>query len=156
MKIKIIDNVHYGVSREATEDQWDRDDTYEDHNIEGIEVPKSKNAYYDLEVGFDILHGVDYYLLYGIYNTGDSFGHDDGRIEFVDLYEDRNVAEDNAKRLRKHNDDNRNDFMKDGYYSAKLLHESGKEYDFHVPWKGYFENLSYLEVVAVRTASSKF
>lgn len=147
-KVKIVDNIHYGVSREATENQWDRDDTYEDHNIEGIEVVKT--GFYDVEVGFDILHGMDYYLLYGIYSTGDSFGHDEGRIEFVDLYEDREVAEENAKRLRAHNDEKKDSF------STKLLHENGKEYDCHVPWKGYFERLSYLEVKSVQTASSRF
>lgn len=149
-KVKIVDNVHYDVSREATESEWDRDDTYEDHNVEGIEVVKTKSGFYDVEVGFDILHGMDYYLLYGIYSTGDSFGRDEGRIEFVDLYEDREVAEENAKRLRAHNEE------KEYTYSTKLLHESGKEYDYHTPWKGFFEYLSYLEVKSVQTASSRF
>ena len=147
-RINVIDEVFYGVSREGDpNDTWDRDSTYEDHNVTGIRVVE---GYSDLEVGFTPEPNKDYWLLYGIYSTGDSFGTDDGRISYVDLYEDRGVAEENAKRLRKHNEGN------EDCYSCKLIHESGKEYQFHVPWKGYFERLSYLEVKAVRIGGSRF
>ena len=146
-RVKVIDNVYGGITEEANpNDSWSRDSTYEDHNIEGIRVV---DGYYDLEVGFEVEPGRDYWLLYGIYSTGDSFGTDDGRIEFVDLYEDRLVAEENAKRLRKHNDEGEG-------FSCELVHESGKDFQFHVPWKGYFERLSYLEVQPVRVGGSRF
>ena len=154
--VKIVDDVSYSSDPYPDdydyEDRWARrPDDYEDHSIKGVSVVED-GKYYDLEVGFEVERGEEYFLLYGVYSTGSSFSHTEGKIEFVDLYTDRDVAEENAKRLRKHYDEGGSGF------SCKLLHESGKEYDFCTPWKGYFESLSYLEVepVHVVTESSRY
>ena len=150
-QIQVIDRVYTYVTREGDpEDRWDRDSTGESHDIQGIRVV-DENDYFDLTVDFEVVDDRDYYLLYGIYSTGDSFGHDEGRIQFVDLYESREVAEENAKRLRKHNDGDSDDG-----YTATLVTEEGKDHEFYVPWKRYFERLSYLEVEPVRVGASRF
>jgi len=135
--INIVDNDYVVVTRHADPDErWDGDDLSMDHSIEGFNLVE---GYGDLEVGFEPDFDKTYFLLYGIYSTGDSFHHEEGRIEFVDLYEDREVAWENYRRLEKSNE-----------YTVTLKHESGKEYGFYVPWRGYFENLSSLDVLAVR------
>ena len=130
VNVRIIDETYGGVSREATEDEWDRDDTYTDHNIQGFRAVKEKD-YYDLSVGFDVKKYKHYYLVYVIYDTGDSFGRDDGQIEFVGLYQDRSVAEENKRRIDKNE--------KVDSFSVKLVTEDDEEFDCHTPWKGYFE-----------------
>ena len=136
--VQIVDDVYSEVTRHADpDDRWDADDTYTSHSIRGFKVVK---GYYDLAVGFEPSYDKTYFLLYATYSTGDSFSHHEGEIEFVDLYEDENVAYENLRRLQ----------QLEAGYSAKLLHENGEEYIFNVPWVGYFESLSDLEVTAIR------
>jgi len=47
------------------------------------------------------LPNTDYYLLYYRYGTGDSFGQDTGRIEFVGLYQDQELADKCAEAMNK-------------------------------------------------------
>ncbi len=149
-RVRVLDDVHYGVTQEANpEDSWDRDDTYESHHVQGVRAVGDKE-YFDLTVGFDIVDDKHYFLVYGIYSTGDSFGHDEGRIEYVGLYEDREVAEDNARRIERHARDYRDDSITDDdAYSVTLVTEDGAEYKVSVPWNGYFERLSYIEIERV-------
>lgn len=123
------------------------EDTYTSHDIESI-YEVGEKAYFDLTVNFDIVEGETYYLLYGIYSTGDSFNNHEGCIQFVDLYQTEEFAEANKEILEKHN------AAKDGSYTAKLLLENGKEYPFHVPWKGYFEVLNEVFIIPI-TAVTK-
>ena len=139
--VEIVDDEYTEVTRHADPDeQWDADDTDTSHCVRGFKV---SDRYYDLSVGFEPEYGKTYFLLYATYSTGDSFSNHGGRIEFVDLYEDENVAWENHRRLDRHGEG----------YSAKLLHESGEEYMFSVPWVGYFESLENLEVLAVQRMS---
>lgn len=136
--VEIVDRTYGEVTRHSDPDsQWDNDDTCTSHDIRGFKVTKD---YYDLTVEFEPNYDKTYFLLYATYSTGNSFSHHEGEIEFVDLFEDENVAYENLRRLERH---------KEGY-SVKLLHESGEEYSFSVPWIGYFESLSDLEVMAIR------
>jgi hypothetical protein len=135
--IRIIDKVYTTTIRECdSEDCWDRDDTSMDHDIIGFVVKEEKD-YGDISVNFDPKYDKEYYLLSVIYDTGDSFGRDEGQIEFIDLYENLAIAEENSRRIREDESDK---------YSVKLLHETGKEYDVHTPWKGYFEDLRGVEI----------
>jgi hypothetical protein len=76
-----------------------------------------------------------YYLVYAIYDTGDSFGRDEGRIEYIGLYSDLEVAHENERRCRE---------CVEGY-SVTLVTDSGKEYKVSTPWVGYFEHLQYVD-----------
>lgn len=63
-------------------DRWDRDDTASSYTINGI-VKVGEDEYQDLTVPYEVEKNTNYFLLYCVYSTGDSFGHDaDGRIEF--------------------------------------------------------------------------
>ena len=149
-RIIVIDDVGYEdlyEDRYDTEDPNGRPNTSESHYIRGIKVVDA-TKYSNLEVGFKVVPNKTYYLLYAIYSTGDSFGHDDGRIAFIDMFESKKVADANAKRLEKHYRAER------GYgknrYSVKLTNSTGKSYAYCPPWMGYFESLSNIEVKSVQ------
>lgn len=152
MEYEVINEQLGSVTRECnSDDPWDRDDTDTENYIQGIKLvdQSAKYHHFDGEVDFEIKPDTPYFLLCGIYSTGDSFGHDTGRIEFVDLYESEAFAEDMQKRLESHNAKNSGYSVREPQWTVKLKTESGKRFDFCVPWLGYFEALQYIEIIGV-------
>jgi hypothetical protein len=140
MKVKIIDNTYTEITREADpEDRWSGEDTDASHDILGLELT---NTYYDLDTEFPIELGVNYYLLYAIYSTGDSFSHHEGKIDFIQLYKTASKAEDARKILLSPRQEDK--------FSATIKTESGKHLQMHIPWDGYFESLTNLNIEEVR------
>ena len=140
-KIKIIDDTYGGVSRgRDNDDRWDRDDTYVEHSIKGFRIVKETD-YRDLVASFVPKKNTPYYLLYAVYDTGDSFGTDNGQIVFFDLYDNREVAETNSKILE--------DLTGEHDASVIIFENDFKPYKTSVPWLGYFESLQgvYVETV---------
>jgi hypothetical protein len=167
-KIQVVDEARLYVTEPGDpDDRWDRDNTATEHYIRGIRVVGEKD-YYDLQTAFDIDPKRPYFLMYAIYSTGDSFGHDEGRIEYVGLFEELEFAHENVARIRRHNEiyQQLNDrwyrsskqMSKEQLkkleksfepYTVRLVTEDGQEYDVHVPWHGYFERLIDVEVEPV-------
>lgn len=120
------------------EDRWDRASTSSSHSIEGFEVDVKWN---DLTVSFEPDFNVPYFLLYAVYSTGDSFGHDAGaNIEYFGLFEKYETAKLNEKRLKT---------MTDGG-PCTLLTDFGIDFDIFIPWFGYFERLDYIDIEKVQ------
>jgi hypothetical protein len=139
MYIKIINNSCTHVTRKSDpDDSWDRGNTDTYNDIQGIEIVE-KDDWYDLETEFDLIKGREYYLVYCEYTTGDSFGSDGGRIDFIQLYKTLDKAEACIKDLR----------GSDDKYSGKIIMESGRTLIYGIPWTGYFESLENLDVVYV-------
>ncbi len=129
------------------EDRWERANTSTQHYIYGFEVD---NGSFDLAVRFDPEFDVDYYLLFAVYSTGDTFGHDaGGNIEFLGLYEKDETAELNQKRVEAQSsmDEPEADYF---HSTVTLLSDFGIDYDFYIPWFGYFESLDYITIETVR------
>ena len=147
--IQILDKTYTETTRVGvSDDKWDRDDTRTDHNIIGFKIV-DENNYFDFEVKFNIDTNKEYYLLYVIYGTGDSFGRDDGQIEFVGFYENVNIAEENLKRIEEHYKKVKYDRKYDNY-DLILLNEENKEYKIRPPWLGYFENMDEIYIEGLR------
>lgn len=96
-------------------------------------------------VAFEPERGQVYHLLYAVYSTGDSFGTDYGRcFEVIGVYKDREVAEENLKRLEN------GPPRKYGEYAEPTvelkLEGSNKAQRYYRPWMGYFERLDRLEL----------
>jgi hypothetical protein len=161
-KVEVIKNCTEFVTRERNaQDSWDRGDTSTDWTIHGI---KSSRASYDLIVPFDVKFGKRYHLLYAIYSTGDSFGHNERAcFEAIGVYEDTAeslaMAFENKRRIEGHyyvygrsaqflpDPPSVEDYPEQ--FSITLLNSKGEEFKMHVPWCGYFESLEELEIKEV-------
>lgn len=144
--IEIIDDTHgHNTSEPNPTDQWDRASTHTDHNIRGFNVFPNEQ-YSDISVPYNPEKDTDYYLLYVVYSTGDSFGHDSGNnVEYIGLYteDELHIAKENERRIEAH------DQKKKGNLKL-LVPNKNTEFDIFVPWHGYFESLDYIEIESVR------
>lgn len=154
----------YGDITQAAdpEDSWSRDSTHTSWTVEAVE-PEPK--YPDVTACFPVPEGTTVYLLYLVYSTGDSFGHDeDGRIAFVDVWTTREKAEAAATIVREHADwykgvntrwspmtkEERLKYEKkfDNAYQVTVIRENGEPLQTYASWNGYFESVSYIEVAS--------
>jgi hypothetical protein len=144
VKIQIIDNDYTEITQRAdSDDKWDRDNTYTSHDIQGI---KKANIGYDLDTEFDVYPDIDYYLVYAIYDTGDSFGSDEGQIQFIFLYLDEKHAKKAVKDLLKEPKSNKYEDL----YSRIIITQYGKKLKVGISWEGYFETLTEVTYKKVR------
>lgn len=140
-----------GSGEDSNEPYRYRGSTHTTWSIDGVEIVE-KDEHNCLPARFEIEEGKFYYLLYGVYSTGDSFGHDaDAELELVEVFKDRTVAEVAAKTLREHHElANGRSAAKPpknfNMWSCSIKVDDGTSVDISIPWNGYFENLSYLEI----------
>lgn len=120
------------------EDRWSGEETCTDTSVWGFEVT-SEDKYWDGIAKFDLEYDKDYFLVYAIYSTGDSFSRHDGQFDVADLFE----TMDEAKEVKKILDG----FDKNGEGQTVQISEG---INYHVPWWGYFEYLEYVEIEVVR------
>lgn len=145
--IKVIKHSYTHCVRTANPDEeYDGDDYDTHHDIVGFKIA-SKTDCSDGSVSFTPKKGVDYFLLHVIYDTGDSFSQDNGKIEFMGLYESKEFVETVKQKLIEHNE-----LIKDAFDTIplELTTEDGREYQFTAPWQGYFEHFQYAEITAVQ------
>ena len=110
-------------------------------SIDGLELVPETEAY-DVMTLAPIKNGEEYYLLYAVYSTGDSFGWDrDDSIEFFGIYTNKELAEENMVTLR---DSNSHDVMLKRELADGSVVEDDKDF---IPWIGWGTSLSYLEVM---------
>lgn len=137
-QITVVYDTYTEITREADPDErWDGDNTYEHHTIHGV---KHVDKWGDVYVTFTPEKNKTYYLLYVLYNAGDSFHREENRISFINLYESYECAELNKKRIE---EQGRN-------YTFNLVTEEGKEYKLSNPGNGYFERITRVEIEEVR------
>jgi hypothetical protein len=143
--ISVVDYVdEYITSYADPDDEWGRDSTAQSHSIQGISIHPN---YGDLDVSFDVLPNQTYYLLYYLYETGDSFGSDSGRIEFVCLYNDQTLAEKSCASMNKFN---RNDRNKQGHVNpVTIWNDLGQPYQEHIN-DDYFGGFEVAGVISVQ------
>jgi len=140
--IEVLADSYCDVTREADpEDSWSRESTSWD--VTGLRLV-GDHGYHTVEVGFEPKKGKVYHLLFAVYSTGDSFGHDEGRcFEAIGVYKDRKVAEENEKRLRSVPKE------KEKFDAVGLKTEGLGVHKYNRPWMGYFESLDRLEVLSL-------
>jgi len=126
----------YYVSEPDPESSWDNGSTAADWGILGI---KFADRYSEITVDFEVLKGKTYYLVVVDYNSGDSFGSYDNCLEFVDLFETLEAAENAAEEVR----------TPEGY-SYHYTRNNGRRISVSCPWVGYFESLNDITVHPVK------
>jgi hypothetical protein len=141
MRVYVNYDKHTTVVRESS-GQWDNGDTSTSHEVHGIVLNSNDCSFFSerLDIDFEVHAGEEYYLLYAVYSTGCSFGHDDNYcIEFIDLYKTKEKADEAYKLLDENANANKITFET----------ESGKIHEYHTPWNDYFESISYIELKPV-------
>jgi hypothetical protein len=139
IRLGLLFDADIQVTRRAERDEWDRDDTHTSWVVYGLAF----SEYGDLHVSGPVQSGDGFHVIYAIYSTGDSFGHDScGQIEAIMAHRNRDIAEENARRLREPIPQKSNF----GEMTVNLLTDEGEEVPYHRPWLGYFESLESLIV----------
>jgi len=155
------------VTRERDDsDEWDNDDTSTDVTVLGVETEKERREstmYRDIVVPFEVVPGKDYYLVYVTYSTGDSFHHEEGEVNYVELFETREKAEKLAQIINVHYSFSGNEQRwsdkgtkaPKGYSEHELTYhnEEGREMKLYVNWTGYFERMTCVTVQKVQHMS---
>lgn len=149
--VRINTDHHSHVTREADRDnQWDGDDISHDYSINGFEVVENCWDF--------ILHedptGKDYYLVYVLYDTGDSFHREENCMCLVSFLPDLEDAKAILDAIEKDHRD----------YKKTQTHEY-KPIDVHLPkanrieqvstgtWTGYFEHIRSVNIQPLRCGS---
>lgn len=156
-EIKVVVDTQMDITRYSDPDErWDANDTCSSHNILGIEEVKNEHDYSDLTLPFEIEKSKEY-LLYCVYSTGNSFGRSEhSEIEHIGLYKTEEEAKYNQKQIDKHYQNYTDDHVKfdENSYNVNLKNEIGTEYKLCAPWCGYFESLSYSEILPLSLEKS--
>ena len=137
------------VTRQANpHEEYDGDDTRTDWTISDNLV-ENKTASADFCAPFEVKHNTNYYAVYVIYSTGDSFSSDEnGRISFVELFKTKKKAQDLVHKIEtEHNDK--------GPLSMDYLDEEGHKKTCSCDWNGYFEHIGVCEAKEVSFPSLK-
>jgi hypothetical protein len=135
VKIDKISTSYITRSRDL-DDKWDNDDIAWSHDIRGFSVV-GKNDYWDFVMTNDP-KGKTLYLVYVIYNTGDSFHRENNAICLVGLYENQSDAKAVVNSLELDSKTNN-----EGFEPIKVkLPKTGVEETIGTStWKGYFERV---------------
>jgi hypothetical protein len=122
------------VTREGDRnDQWDRDDTCTDWTFNSLHLSDDENRYAHCYIDGEAKVGDTLYIVYAVYSTGDSFGHDDrASVEVFTAHRVKEVAEFNYRLL---------EASRHGGGSVSLALDDGKFLNTYLPWSGYFESL---------------
>lgn len=151
-KIVIGEQTCSHVTRERTPgERWDADDLEYNTTYSGFHVVDT--GFYDLAVPFEPQMDKTYYLVYGIYSTGDSFHHETGRTEIVSFHEDVTEAEIVAAHLVQQYEKQKN--ASNTQWSIDIV-ANGQLFSFHAPWLGYFESLEEIVVHPIQMEPSRF
>lgn len=121
------------------DDEWDRDNTASEHTMQNICIAGQFN-YPTITYPGVVEPGEKVYLVYAVYSTGDSFGHDEDRcVELVSVHKNIDVARENLQKIQASKDDD---------YTSKLVlsQDNGQTWTINPPWCGYFESLTYARV----------
>lgn len=157
--IEVQSSTRVRVTRERNSaNEWDQDDLDSDTTIIGVK-PGSSDWYTEVTSPFPLEKGSEYYLVYVVYSTGDSFHRESGRVAYIDLFIDSQKAEQCARDIQDHYNLTGNAARwkpnpvkpPKGYseYRVSYTNEVGEVVSIAPSWTGYFEILTNIVVKKV-------
>lgn len=139
------------VTREADpEDSWGADDLLTSWDITA-NITESDKSSPDIITSFKLNFDKNYYVVYVVYNTGDSFHHHSGyECVFVELFQEKEKADNLVKTIIKHNKDyNNNKDLGENAYRLVYKDQENNNKTISCDWNGYFESIETCEVKTV-------
>ena len=138
------------TTREANaDDEWDRGNTASNYDLEYISLA-AESAYSTVTYPGEVKVGEKIYLLYAVYSTGDSFGHDkDACIELISVHKNLDIARFNYETIKNNTDESYG-------VQIELSQDNGQTWKMSPPWNGYLESLSYLKIAGFTVRGSDF
>jgi hypothetical protein len=148
--LKIDYQSYTDVTRHRDPDEkWDADDLAHSQSINGYSTHTNLKGGWDFVLSKKPSAKQPFYLVYVNYSTGDSFHHETGCIEFVDVFESEKDGDALVDMLDK-------DYAKfkkadrHDYTPLKVKLPSGVEREIYTStWKGYFERLEGVQCVRI-------
>lgn len=137
-----LETLSYSCSNEVDEDKYlgNSERNSETHwTVSGITLSEEDGGQFSLPCDFNVTVGDMVYVVYAVYSTGDSFGHDSGAyLEVLSFNRDGERAERNKAAAE------------GGHISGTLTIEfdAGGMVERGCPWDGYFESLDYVRCEA--------
>lgn len=150
MAVQISVNTEtYVTQRADPDDEWDRDNTARDITDVTAVYKELDDDRYDIYPS-NAKNGDVVYVVIAVYDTGDTFGHDDGMVEVLNVFDN----ESEARSFREHMQDFHvvPRWRGDGKNPVATGDEfSCDHYDktFYIPWNGYFEHLQDIKIAQV-------
>lgn len=148
MKVKVVvDGYSHDTSVADPDDRWDRPDTafiYSGCKVFAADKDNSTTylgMYGDSFEVEGVKPGDTVYVVIVHYTTGNTFGTDTGTVQVMDVFTDRDKADELIKAL---------EATTDRDYSVKLF---GKNY--YVAFRGYFERLEYISTETATVQNPK-
>ena len=146
-------NIEVDVNRWSTggydpDDRWSRDSTDgEIRNVYCIGGESGGNSYWQEAFNLDVDFGDEVFAVVVEYDTGDTFGNDGCQTEVMDVF----AFEEEAIALR--------NFLNSVPKSHDKTYEfyeyfNGKKY--HIPWRGYFESLTYIHIFPLTVRRERY
>lgn len=147
MALKVlVESLQYEVQGSYDpSDSWDRPDTNAEYigtNVYFTNAQNPTGTMYGADFESDAEVGDKVYVVIAKYSTGDTFGHDGGQIDVMNVFKERYEADSLIAYLQS---------KKGNTYSCKF---GGK--DYYIPWNGYFETLEdlFIEECVVQKADA--
>lgn len=117
----------------------------DDSVVTGIEIAEDDRNY-DLLVKFRPEDGVPCYLVYVVYDSGDSFSSTTGNVEFVHLFQSKDKAKELAAQINDHYIKVQNDELSFNEQHRIDMVLDGVAIPYVPCWVGYFESLKKIIV----------
>ncbi len=149
---KIEHKGYTDVTREADpDDSWDRDDLSTSWDISN-NILETDTQFPDIVSSKKLDFEKEYFLVYVIFSTGDSFHHHSGYdCRLIDVFEHKENAQKLVEMIEKQNENyqsNQRD-LGENAYSMTYTDESGETKQISCDWNGYFERIDSCDIKTV-------
>ena len=143
INVSIEKTSYHTVTDEADpNDEWSCDSTDCHHDVGSLREVKDRGDFIFTPNKIQD----EYFLVYATYSTGDTFHSEGGCFQPIAIYSDYQSAEKTKSRL----EDWTKEKKDESEYNTIIQLEDGsggfKDFQFHVPWIGYFEHLEEIEI----------
>jgi hypothetical protein len=132
-----VDSFTETTREQDSTDSWDRGDSDTYHTFLGVRRSDTP----EIASSLDISVGTECYVVWAIWSTGDSFGHDSGsQKNLLGVFLDENSALALEKEIERNDRENPNSF------SFFFTTPDKQEITVHQSWHGYFDSLDSVRV----------